>query len=167
MTRTRLPAGMSGASAVTAARAVPVDAPGSSPYVRATRRQVRTVSRSATRTLVKEPSSAKSSGRRLAPRPGRNRRPGSPPKITEPSASTATTRVASRFSRTAWRQPMKVPVLPTPMNSQSGTPNPSRTSAMVWRWWARALAGLRYWLSQTRPGVLRSRSSIRSMRVWR
>ena len=53
------------------------------------------------------------------PRPGIIRRPGSPPKVTEPTVSTATTRTGRCHSRKYRAQPISVPVVPAPTNSTS------------------------------------------------
>ena len=59
----------------------------------------------------------------LVPRPGIIRRPGGPPKATEPTLSTATTRTGRCHSRKYRAQPIRVPVVPAPTNSTSSCGN--------------------------------------------
>ncbi len=53
------------------------------------------------------------------PRPGIIRRPGGSPKMAEPTLSTATIRTGRCQERNQRAQPIRVPVVPTPMNRTS------------------------------------------------
>jgi hypothetical protein len=57
------------------------------------------------------------------PRPGIIRRPASSVKVTDPTLSTATTRTGRCHSRNQREQPIRVPVVPAPMNSTSSRGN--------------------------------------------
>jgi hypothetical protein len=65
----------------------------------ARRWQLRMVSASSTRTTSSTYDSSSSGGRTLVPRPGIMRRPDGPPKVTEPTVSTATIRTGRCHSR--------------------------------------------------------------------
>jgi hypothetical protein len=101
---------------VIAASTDPVEPPTSSPVLRAARRHSRMASRSGTCTISSASSGWHSSGRRLVPRPGMRRGPGSPPNVTEPSVSTAMMRVSGECCRRYRAQPTNVPVEPAPTN---------------------------------------------------
>ena len=78
-----------------------------------------------------------------------SRRPGGPPKLTEPTASTATMRTCGFHQRNQRAQPINVPVVPAPTNRTSRSGNWRAIAGAVVRWWAFQLFGLAYWSSQT------------------
>ena len=72
-----------------------------------------------------------------------------PPKVTEPTLSTATTAPVGATPGDNGAQPIRVPVVPAPMNSTSSCGNSRVIAGAVVRKCAFQLPGFAYWLSQT------------------
>ena len=83
------------------------------------------------------------------PRPGIIRGPGAPPKVTDPTLSTATTHTGRCHCRKKRAQPIRVPVVPAPTNSTSSCGNWLAIAGAVVRKCAFQLFGLVYWSSHT------------------
>ncbi len=84
------------------------------------------------------------------PSPGIIRRAGGPPKVTEPTESTAATRTRRCHWRKKRAQPIRVPVVPAPTNSTSRSGKSRGIAGAVRRMWARQLPGFWYWFSHTK-----------------
>ena len=148
---------------------VPVEPPKRKPR-RASRWQARMVSGSSTRTTSSMKDSSSSGGRTLVPRPGIIRRAGGPPKVTEPTASTATIRTGrchvAEVARAAHQGPRGARA--DEQHVESGKCGRSRGAVV--RLCARQFAGIRVLVEPHVPVVggaqplARSRSAHRGSR---
>ncbi|GAB3804870.1 hypothetical protein GCM10027605_29740 [Micromonospora zhanjiangensis] len=88
------------------------------------------------------------------------RRAAGNPKLTDPTASTATIRVSGEAVRKWLTQPISVPEVPVPTNRKSMSESSAVIAVAVHRSCTNQFAGFAYWFSHTRSGSSVSNCSM-------